>query len=121
MVYRLDHDNGIIHHNTNGEHQRKHRQYGEREPKYLQKKERTNQQDGDSNRRYQRGSEVLQENEDTDKHQDKGHEKRMLDLADRFIDLFANRIGNLVINTLGEILPLFGEHLSYFHVDIVRI
>ena len=71
-MHRFDHHNSVIDHNTNRQHQREQRQHIDREAEHIHKEEGSDQGDRHRNSRDQGRSEVLQEDIDHDKHQDKG-------------------------------------------------
>ena len=76
-LHSLHHHDGIVHHRTDGKHQRKQRQDVETEPRSHQAGKRTDQRHDDGDGRYKRTLEVLQEEVHYQNHQDNGNDQRL--------------------------------------------
>ena len=86
MLHRLDHHDGVVHHDADGQHQAEHRQHVHAEAQHREHDERAQQRDGHRAHRDDRGAEALQEDIDHDQHQHDRLEQRMHDLLHRGFD-----------------------------------
>ena len=74
-LHRLHHHDGIVHHRTDGKHQRKQRQDIEAEPRSHQTGKRADQRHDNGNGGYERTLEVLQEEIHHQDYQDNGNDQ----------------------------------------------
>ena len=79
----LHHDDGIVHHNTDGKDQSQQRHHVERETECQHHAECSDQRYGHRYDGDKRGAPVLQRQEDHEDHQQQRLEERMVDLLDR--------------------------------------
>ncbi len=82
----FDHHDGVVDHNTDGQHHREQCQLIYREAHDLQPHERAQQCDRHHERRDERRAEALQEHEHHDEHQRNGLEQRDDHFPDRDVD-----------------------------------
>ena len=98
-----DHD-GVIHHNSDGEHQRREREEVEREAEEVQHKEGTHQRHRYGDGGDQRGAQVLQEEVDHDEDQEEGLQQRLDDVLDRGLEEVRDVHDVLDLHTGREVL-----------------
>ena len=79
---RLDHHDGVVHHEADGQHQAEERQRVDREAQEREDHERADQRDRHRQQRDQGRPEALEEDEDDDGHQGEGLDERYHDLPD---------------------------------------
>ena len=84
VFHGLDHDNGVIHHDPDRQHQAKERQNVDREPQHREEDERADERHGHGEEGNQRGTPVLQEDEHHQNDQDDGLVQRLGDFMDGF-------------------------------------
>ena len=80
-----DHD-GVVHHQTDRQHQSQQRNDVDREPQQRKEREGADQRYGDGDQRNDRGAPVLNEEVDNADHQHEGYDERGEDVADAGVD-----------------------------------
>ena len=80
MLHDLDDDDGVVHHQTDGQHQAEQRERIDGETEQREKRERADQRNRHGEQRNQRRAPALQEDEDDDDDEDDGFHQRVLDL-----------------------------------------
>ena len=81
-MHRLDHHNGIVHHDGDGKHKGCQREKVEREAEHIEEEERTNQRHRHGNQRDKRGACVLQEDVNHNEHEQEGLKKGLHKVLD---------------------------------------
>ena len=102
MFHRFDHDDGIVHHQPDGEHQAKERQRVDGKAQQRENGERANQRHRNRQQRDQRRPPALQEDEDHQHHQRQRFPERLADLTDSLGDRLGGVDGDLVIQVRRE-------------------
>jgi hypothetical protein len=100
----LDHDDRIVDHDADGEHQRQQRHRVGRVADHLECNECADQADRHGERRYQRRSHAAEEEKDHDHHQHECLDQRLLHLFDRRRDEAGRVVSDLPGEILGEAL-----------------
>ncbi len=100
----LDHDDGIVDHDTYGENQAEQRQGIDRKPAGQQHREGADNRDRDGHQGNDRGAPGLQEQNDDNDDQDDGFEQRVNDGVDGLPNEHGGVIDDAVVDALGEIL-----------------
>ncbi|MCY1406143.1 hypothetical protein D9M71_214010 [compost metagenome] len=106
----LDHHDGVVDHDADGQHHAEQRQQVDGESEHVHAGEGAHQGHGDRQHRDQGGAPVLQEDEHYQHHQQQGFEKGLDHFLDGDLDEFGGVVGDLVGDALGEALgqPLHG-------------
>ena len=102
---RLDHDDRVVDHDADGEHQREQRHGVGGEAERQHHGERADQRYRHGDQRDQGGAEVAEEQEDDDDDEDERLEQRVHDLLDAFLDEGRGVVGDLVVDALRERRP----------------
>ena len=95
---RLDHDDRVVHHDADREHEAEHRQRVDREAEQREEDECADQRNRDREERNDRRSDVLQEDEDDERHEDQRLDERLQDFVDRGLDRRRRVVDDLVIH-----------------------
>ncbi len=98
----LDHDDGIVDHDADREHDRKQGRQIDGEAERGHRRERADDGDRHGGRRHQHRAPVLQEHQDHDQHQEAGLDQRLVDLVDRRVDELGGVEGRVVFDALRE-------------------
>ena len=85
-VYGFDDDDGVIHDDSDSEHQCREREEVQREAEDLQEEERTDERHGHRDGGDERAAEVLQEDIYDDEDEEEGLEERLDDVPDRGVE-----------------------------------
>ena len=85
-VYGLDDDDGVIHDDSDRQHQCREREEVQREAEDLQEEERTDERHGHRDGGDERAAEVLQEDIYDDEDEEEGLEERLDDVPDRGVE-----------------------------------
>src|SRR5271157_199345 len=108
----FDDDDGIVDHQAGGERDAEQRQSVDGEAQQLDESERTDERDGDRDRRNDGGAPIFEENEDDQDDQEDGRAEGRDYVADRFADRVGGVEGDLILHAgrkaLGQALE-FGE------------
>ncbi len=107
----LDHHDGVVDHDADGQHQAEQGQGVEGEASRQHHREGADQRDRDGQDRDDRRAPALQEDDDHDGHQHQGLEQGLVDLVDRLLDVLGGVVDDLVVQARREILPQ-GLHLG---------
>ena len=102
MFDRFDNDDGVIHHQTDGQHQTEQRQRIDRKAQYREQHKRADQRYRHRQQRNQGRTPALQEQEHHDDDQHQRLEQGMHDLVDAFGDGQRGVQGDDVIQVIGE-------------------
>ena len=105
-VHGLHHYDGIIHHDTNGQHQREQRDEIDRHAEHLHEEEGTDQGHGHRQRGNERGTPVSEEDEHHERHEDEGLHQRVQHLFNRGVEEVGDVVADLVIHPRREGLLL---------------
>ena len=108
----LQHDNGIIHDNADGQHQAKERQVVQRKTHRSHDGERANQRHRHVNHRQDHRLPVLQKHQHDDGDQDDRVAKRIKHLVDRFADERRRVVNDLVVEAVRK------AGLQFLHLGI---
>ena len=115
----LDHYDGVVHHDSDGQHEAEERQRVDREPEHADDREGPDQRHRDGQGRDQRRAPVLQEDVDGEDDEPDGDEERPHDLLDRDPDelgrVVGTRVGHAVREARGE--PRHGRLDPARHVE----
>ena len=103
-LHVFDHDDGVVHHEADGEHEAEQADRVDGEAHCQQERQRSDQRDGDGDGRNERRAPVLQEDEDNTDHQGQCLEQRDDDLLDRRRHEERGVVGNLVGDIVGKAL-----------------
>ena len=111
----LHNDDGIVHHDADGQNQCKqgHQVYGETEGRHGN--ESADDGDRDGRGRNQHRPEVLQEQKNHDEHEDAGDDQGLIDAGDGLPDKFSRIVPDRIFQTLGKLLA----HFSHGLIDTV--
>ena len=85
-LHAFDHDDGVVHHQPNRQHQAKERKRIDGETDQRENDERAHQRDRYSQQRNQRGAPALQEDIDNQDHKPEGDQERYDDFLDALRD-----------------------------------
>ena len=99
---RLNHDDRIIHHDTDGQHDREQRDSVRRIANRVQHDERADQADRDRDCRDQCGTQISQEQVDDENDQDERFDQRLLNFMDRSRDKCRRIVGDLPRQIVGK-------------------
>ena len=109
-MYGFHYHDGVVHHDTDGQHQREERDEVDRQAEQLHHEEGTDQGDRHGDDGDQRGAPIAQEEEDHQCHQDEGIAQGVQHLFDGCIEECAHIVTHLVVDTgwheLGLLLQL---------------
>ena len=115
----LDHDDRIIHHNTNGQHQTQQSQRIERKAHDQHEPERADQRNRNGNNRNQGRTPTLQREINHQDHQKERLKQRLVNLVDRLRNIFGHierkQILHAVREVLGDILHGILNLLCHLH------
>ena len=112
-MYRLHHDNSIIDHDTDCQHQCEQCQHIDGETQHLHKEESPDKRNRNGYRRNQRRTEILQEQIYHDKHQQKGFQQRPKHNRNRSIQKSRNIVRYIIIHSGGKTAFLDFLHLGF--------
>ena len=111
-LHALDHDDGVVHHQTDRQHQTKERKRVDGKTEKREKHERADERNRHRKQRNQRGAPALQENVDHQDYQRQGDQKRY----HNFLHSLGHRARGIqrddVIQVLGEALFHLRHQLS---------
>ena len=96
--YRLDHDDGIVDDDADGQHQAEHRERVDREAEHREKNERADERHGHGEQRDDRRPKILQEDEDHEGDEDDRLDERMDDPLDRGLHRGRRVVDDLVVH-----------------------
>ena len=102
-VHVLDHHDGVVHHDADGENQSQQRQHVEREAEDEHHAEGADQRNGHRHDRDERRAPALERKEDHQNHQQQRFEKRPVDVVDRLGNVGGHVERNLIADSLREI------------------
>ena len=111
----LDHHDGVVDHDADGEHDREQRREIHREADRPHHGEGADDGDRHRRRRHQHGAPVLEKDQDHDQHQHRRLDQRLVDFVDRGIDEHRGVERNGVDEALRESL----RQLRHFGFDLV--
>ncbi len=109
----LHHDDGVIHHDADGQHQAEQRQRVERETEQVHHREGADQRHRHGGQRNDRGAPGLQEQDHHQHHQHDGFEQRVHHCLDGAAHEDGRVVDDLVIHALGEALLELGHALAH--------
>ena len=112
-MYRLHHDNSIIDHDTDCQHQCEQCQHIDGEAQHLHKEESPDKRNRNGYRRNQRRTEILQEQIYHDKHQQKGFQQCPEHNRNRSIQKSRNIVRYIIIHSGGKTAFLDFLHLGF--------
>lgn len=98
----LDHDDGVVDHNTDRQDKSQQREHVEREAEHEHDAERTYERYGDGDYGNERRPPALQREEDDQYHQQQGFEQRTVDVVYRLRDVGGHVERDLVGDSFGE-------------------
>ena len=98
----LDHDDGVVDHDADREHDREQRRQVDGEAERRHRRERADDGDGHGGRRHQHRAPVLQEHQDHDQHQKARLDQGLVDLVDRGGDELGGVERRVVFDALRE-------------------
>ena len=104
VLDRLDHDDRIVHHDADRQHDGEQRDGVRRIADRVQHDERADQADRHRDRRDQRGAQVAEEQVDDEHDQDERLDQRLLHLVDRVGDEGGRVVGDLPCQIVGKAL-----------------
>ena len=120
-MHGLNHHDGIVHHNGNGQQQGRQHKQVDGETENLEEEERTDKRHRHGNQRDERGAEVLQEHIHHEEHQHQRHEEREY----HFLDTGIKELGDVVVDFIrharGEQLGLLLQLLLHLHGNVVGV
>ena len=117
----LHHDDGVVHHDADGEHDREQGRQIDGEAERPHPGKRADDRDRHGGGRHQHGAPVLQEDQDHDQHQHRGFDQRAVHLIDRRVDEFRGVERDLVRDALRKRLGE-GRHLGVDQLlDLQRV
>ena len=90
----LEHDDGVVHDDTDREHEGEHGKDVDRVPEEVEDGEGGDDGDGDGNGGDERGAEVPEEDEDDEDDEEEGDEERVPDLGDGLLDIDGLVVGD---------------------------
>ena len=117
------HDNGVIDHQTDREHDREQGKEIEGEPKRLHEKNAADERDRDRDHRHERGTKRAEKEENHDYDDEEGFGQGLDDLMNRIVDVLSGVVGDFARHS-GRQVVLDVCHLGpdLFHdVDRVRV
>ncbi len=103
LLHVLDHDDRVVHHQADRQHQAHQRERVDREAESGHQPERGDQRDRDRDHGNQRGAQALQEDEHDDQHQAKSLEQGMFHLIDVLADIASGIEGDAVLDIGREV------------------
>ena len=121
MRRTLDHDDGVVDHDADRQHDREQRRQVDGESKCRHRGERADDGDRHRGRRHQHRAPVLQKHQDHDQHQQAGLDQRLVDLGDRSRDEFGGVERRVVFDVLRERAGEFGHLLLDRLLDFQRV
>ena len=105
----LDDDDGVVHHDADGEHQPEHRQRVDGEAEEREEDERSDERNRHRQQRDERGPDILEEYEHHERHQDDRLDERLEDLVDGGLDRRRRVVDDLVVHVRREESPGAGH------------
>ena len=111
----LDHDDGVVDHDGDGEHQAEQRDQVDGQAERGHQREGADQRDRDGDGRDQRAAPVLQEDEDGEEDQDAGFDQGLDDAVDGVVDEDRGVEQDRVVEPLGE------RALELVHLGLDRL
>ena len=115
----LEHDDGVVDHDADREHESKEREIVEREAHQPHDRERADQRDADVDNRKQQRLPILQEQQHDDRDQDHGIAQRFKNFPHRLVDKRRRVVGNVVLQAHWK--PLFQfAHFRLNHIGSIQ-
>ena len=105
VLHRLHHHDGIVHDQSDGQHQSEQRQSVDGEAEHREHDKRSDQRNRDRKQRNQGGAPALQEYEDHDDDEDYGLSQGLVNLVDAFTDGQCGVQSDVVVQSLRETVP----------------
>ncbi len=99
----FQHDDGVVHHQANGQHQSQQRQRIDREAEQVHQRERADQRHRNRHQRHQCGAQVAQKEEDDQEYQRDRFADGRKHRFDRAVDEYRRIIGNVDRHALGQL------------------
>ncbi len=117
----LQHDDGVVDDEPDGEHERQQGQRVDGEAEDVHQRERADQRDRDGDERDQRGAERAQEQEDDEDDEDDGLADRLVNILDRLGDEHRLVVGDPHLHAVGQRGGDARQHLLDFLRHVERI
>ena len=117
----LDHDDGVVDDEADGEHQRQQREQVDGVAERQQREHHADQRQRDGDDRDQRRAQIAEEQEDDDDDDQRRLEQRLLHLLDRGVDELGGVVGDGRFQPGGQLALDVGEGLAHVGDDGQRV
>ena len=117
----FDHDDGVVDHDADREHDRKQGRDVDGEAERRHRRKGADDRHRHGGRRHQHRAPVLQEDQDHDEHEQAGLDQRLVDLLDRFRDEFGGVERRVVVHVLRKRLRQHRHLLLDRLLDLERV
>src|SRR5258708_3111480 len=100
----FDDDNGVIHHETDGQHDGEEREQVQRETKNLHQEARADERDGNGDQWHEHRTHRAEKQKDDDGNDDERFGERVDDFVNRVINVGGRVVGDAALKAGGQVL-----------------